>query len=377
METRAHKGTVEVREGPNGPMIAGYAAVFNRDSEDMGFIEQVDPGAFTKTLAEADIRALGNHDANWLLGRAKAGTLRLRADGTGLYYEVDVNTADPDGQRALAKVQRGDWDGSSFGFVAVRDTWDWQAAPPKRRLLEARLLDVGPVTYPAYPDSTAASRALDRFATATGRPVEELVAALRTGEIRSIIQGANMADEKRGLPTDAGAVAWGPEDGFRDLLDDVNDQLGVMFDSPNGLQAFYAIDASITLDKVLLSDWDCDEFWVAPITMNGVEPAIAPQEQWVPVEQGWVVTEPDDEILMRALAINAVERRAGKVLSAKNLDVIKGVVEQLRDLMKTALSEEPPDSEVTDVEEEQNFLTVTGTQLELRQRELAVLETTV
>ena len=106
LEQRNYKGTVEVREGVNGPMIVGYGAVYNRDSSNMGFIEQVDPGAFSKTLQEADVRGLGNHDANWLLGRTGSGTMRLRSDPNGLYYEIDVNAEDPDGQRAMAKVRR-------------------------------------------------------------------------------------------------------------------------------------------------------------------------------------------------------------------------------------------------------------------------------
>jgi HK97 family phage prohead protease len=176
-------------------MIVGYAAVFNSDSSDMGFIEQVDPGAFTKTVQEADVRGLANHDCNWLLGRSKAGTCRVITDSTGLFYEIDVNTSDPDGQRALAKVQRGDWDGSSFSFTTVRDEWNWEASPPQRRLLEVALIDVGPVTYPAYPDATATSRALQPVADKLGKPVGELVSALGTGEIRSIVNGGNMDTE--------------------------------------------------------------------------------------------------------------------------------------------------------------------------------------
>lgn len=195
-EVRSYKQTCEVRESPNGgPMICGYGVVFNSDSSDMGFIEQVDPGAATKTIQEADVRGLGNHDPNWLLGRMKSGTLRLRQDSHGVWYEIDVNTSDPDGQRALAKVQRGDWDGSSFSFQTVRDEWDWQADPPQRRLLEFKMLDIGPVTYNAYPDATATSRALQPVADKLGRNVDDLVSALGRGEIRSLINGGTTKRE--------------------------------------------------------------------------------------------------------------------------------------------------------------------------------------
>lgn len=194
LEQRFQKTSCELRQGSDGPMIVGYAAVFDRSSENLGgFTEQVDPTAFSRTLDHgADVRGLGNHDPNWLLGRSKAGTLRLTTDSVGLRYEIDVNTSDPDGQRALAKVQRGDWDGSSFAFQTIQDSWDWSQSPPERRLLEVALVDVGPVTYPAYPDATVASRALSRLAGRMGYEPEELAVALRNGEIRSLIEGGEM-----------------------------------------------------------------------------------------------------------------------------------------------------------------------------------------
>ena len=188
MEHRSHKGTIEVRANADGsPVITGYAAVFNRRSSDMGFVETIDPAAFNRTLTQADVRGLGNHEPDWLLGRSKSGTLRLSADGVGLNYEIDVNESDPDGVRAIEKVRRGDMDGSSFSFQTIRDEWNWDATPPERRLLEVVLIDVGPVTFPAYPDSTATARALDPIAEKLGRPVGELVTALKTGEIRSML----------------------------------------------------------------------------------------------------------------------------------------------------------------------------------------------
>jgi HK97 family phage prohead protease len=193
---RTSGASAELRDGLNGPMIVGYGVVFNQDSENLGgFIEQIDPGAATKTIKEADVRALGNHDADWLLGRTKAGTLRLGADGQGVWYEIDVNEADPDGKRAIEKVRRGDMDGSSFAFECLRDEWDWDSKPARRRVLEFKMVDIGPVTWPAYPDSTAAARALDRVAAKTGHPVAELVGALGMGEIRKLIMDTEPIEE--------------------------------------------------------------------------------------------------------------------------------------------------------------------------------------
>jgi HK97 family phage prohead protease len=342
-------------------MITGYAAVFNRDSSDMGFIEQVDPAAFDKTIREADVRGLANHDQNWLLGRTKAGTMRVAKDTVGLRYEIDVNTADPDGQRALAKVQRGDWDGSSFSFATISDQWNWSTTPPQRRLTEVRLVDVGPVTYPAYPDATAEARALAPIAGKLGRPVEELVTALRTGEIRSLL-GDEKPDEGRALSPVAGTVMWGGEDGFCDLLSDVNAELmGV----DTGMSA---MDVSVKLDKVLICDWAGGVYYVAGITVDEMgEPHLDPQDQWVPVEQGWLV----DDDAGRVFAI-AAEMRAGKMLSKANADVLQGIADQLRDLLKQALGESPEESEigppVADKGEDERSVDLLAADIEIRRR---------
>lgn len=199
MEQRSYSEPVELRRSDSGsPVIRGYFAVFNSDSRKMGggagFVEQVDPNAFNKTIQEADVRGLGNHQADWLLGRTKAGTMRVGVDGRGGWYEIDINEKDPDGQRALAKVERGDWDGSSFTFVSKRDEWNWDTKPAQRRLLEVGLIDVGPVTFPAYPDATVARRALEPLAERFKRPVDELVGALERGEMRSILDGEQTED---------------------------------------------------------------------------------------------------------------------------------------------------------------------------------------
>jgi HK97 family phage prohead protease len=140
----------------DSPKITGYAAVFNSPSEDMGFIEQVDPHAFDNTLND-DVRALWNHDSSHVLGRTKSGTLRLSVDAKGLKYEIDP----PDTQAArdlMTSMKRGDVDSSSFGFITNEDKWDYSTTPATRTLLSVSLFDVSPVTYPAYQSATSEAR---------------------------------------------------------------------------------------------------------------------------------------------------------------------------------------------------------------------------
>lgn len=138
-------------------MIDGYGAVFNEESKGLPFVETIRPGAFTKTLREADIRSLFNHDANLILGRNVAGTLRLEEDDTGLRYECDPpnNTWAND---LAVSMRRGDVSEMSFMFDTIKDEWHEVDGITRRELLEVRLWEVGPVTFAAYPQTTVQAR---------------------------------------------------------------------------------------------------------------------------------------------------------------------------------------------------------------------------
>ena len=138
-----------------GKTVRGYAAVYNSDSEWMGgFYEQIATGAFDDVL-DNDVRAYFNHDENLLLGRVSSGTLRIGTDKRGLFYEVDLpNTTYANDLAELMK--RGDVNQSSFAFLIEKDRWE-QRDGVTYRIIEkvSRLLDVSPVSQPAYPDATS------------------------------------------------------------------------------------------------------------------------------------------------------------------------------------------------------------------------------
>lgn len=195
LERRVITNEFEVRSGPTGkPYVEGYAAVFNRSSQNLGgFTEQVAPGTFAKTIQEADIRALFNHDPAYVLGRNKAGTLALAEDSTGLSYKIDL--PDTTFARDLAtSMERGDINSSSFSFRVIKDSWGFDSEDfPQRTLNEVALLDVGPVTFPAYLDATSniAQRAYDALSANLGVTVtaDNLGTVLRNPE--SVVEQAH------------------------------------------------------------------------------------------------------------------------------------------------------------------------------------------
>lgn len=141
--------------------IVGHAALFNSLSLDLGgFRERIDPGAF-EGAERADVRALFNHDPNHVLGRTKAGTLKLKEDERGLLTEIHP----PDTQLArdlATSIARGDVDQMSFGFRTLEDAWEKRDGENIRILKKVELFDVSPVTFPAYPETHVSARALDK-----------------------------------------------------------------------------------------------------------------------------------------------------------------------------------------------------------------------
>ena len=160
--------------------IEGHAAVFNQWSETLGswfpFKERVLPGAFTETIQNDDIRALWNHNPDYVLGRKKSGTLGIEEDDTGL--KVVITPPDTQWARDLTlSIERGDIDQMSFGFVVVSDRWGMEEGMDVRELLKVQLFDVSPVTFPAYPQTDVGVRstmeAYDRYKEEQKRTAEE------------------------------------------------------------------------------------------------------------------------------------------------------------------------------------------------------------
>ena len=194
IERRVATGDVELRvEGDSAaPVAAGYAAVFNRRSVDLGgFVELIHPNAFDRTVQQADVVALWDHDDRHLLGRIASGTLRLSIDERGLAYEVDL----PDtttGRDVAELLRRGDVRGSSFGFRTLRDEWNQdEDGNVTRTLLEVSLIDVSPVARPAYPDTDAALRSI---ASVLDRDPAEVREAIEANSLGALISSNGEAE---------------------------------------------------------------------------------------------------------------------------------------------------------------------------------------
>jgi len=174
MERRNHSAGLRIKRENEVPKIFGYASVFyNPDDPGTQFrlwgnvVERVAPTAFSEALQKDDVRGLFNHNPDQILGRVKAGTMRLSVDQVGLLYEItppDTQTA----KELIAAIERGDITGSSFSFIPRSSGVVWSEEETVdgfwyevRTLTNVELLDVGPVTFPAYSAASSGLRSID------------------------------------------------------------------------------------------------------------------------------------------------------------------------------------------------------------------------
>jgi len=165
--------------GERRTYLVGYAAKFRTDSLLLGdFVEQIAPSAFEIVEKGKDLegrpletRGLFNHDPNHLIGRYP-NTMKLVVDKIGLKYEILL----PESRHDIAEmVARGDLKGSSFSFICAEGGEKWTREGGKSRRLVTKikaLLDCGPVTYPAYRDSSVAvaKRSYEHFIASEPTP---------------------------------------------------------------------------------------------------------------------------------------------------------------------------------------------------------------
>ena len=183
--------TSQVRAKAGSKGISGYAARYNKTTMlEPGLREVIRPGAFTQTVKRKDdcIACIG-HDDSKILGRVSAGTLRLRDDAQGLYFDCDT----PDtsyAQDLLANIRAGNISECSFGFYVDPDGDDVTRDADGvilREIKSCRVFDVSPVTFPAYGNGVTSVSARSLFPE--GKPFE---ARMKEATMRVFIPTTNI-----------------------------------------------------------------------------------------------------------------------------------------------------------------------------------------
>jgi|GEM_PF-1375573 len=145
------------------PVVSGYWIVWDKWSEDLGgFRERFMPGSVTETIKEDDLRAVYNHNNDWILGRISSGTLRVGEDEKGAFYEADIPLEAQWAKDAVVSLKRGDVRENSFVFASRPEDEKWEEKDGilHRTVLKASIREMGPQAFPAYPQTNAEVRSL-------------------------------------------------------------------------------------------------------------------------------------------------------------------------------------------------------------------------
>jgi hypothetical protein len=189
---------LEVREEPTdeegtAPVITGHPLLYGVWSEDLGgFRERIATGAAGKTILESDIRALFNHDPNYVLGRNKSGTLDLSEQVKGVRMRATPPATQTIRDLVLEPMRRGDINQMSFSFRVVGPSWNsrdggkppagtgevWNDDYTEREILQLQMYDVSVVTFPAYTQTDASTRMLPGLLDGIGLDWADLTASL-------------------------------------------------------------------------------------------------------------------------------------------------------------------------------------------------------
>lgn len=127
-----------------------------------GYREMLWPGCFSGSLRSEDIYFMLSHDAAKPLASTASGTLKLVDTTAALKFEVNL----PDTQQGrdlYTSVKRGDFKKMSFGFIRKSSDYEEVNGETVDVVKEAQLLELSPVVWPAYKQTSIQARKGDVF----------------------------------------------------------------------------------------------------------------------------------------------------------------------------------------------------------------------
>lgn len=190
----------------DGLSFEGYAAVFNSDttidSWEGRFKENIAPGSFKKSVRERTPVLQFDHGHHPMVGSIPIGTIRkINEDVKGLLVaaRLSENWLIEPVREAIANKSIN---GMSFRFEVVKQEWKYKGKrvtdpdeimrllygrrpegeedePLIRTLREVKVPELGPVVFPAYPDTTASVRSRELADAIAQDP--EMIRRVRAG----------------------------------------------------------------------------------------------------------------------------------------------------------------------------------------------------
>lgn len=126
------------------------------------FKEKIAPGAFAKAIENRnrEIDFLAEHDNKQVLASTRNNSLTLKEDSEGLYMEARI-TPTTYGKDYYTLISDGLVGAMSFGFRALKDSWERVEGIAVRTVHELELFEVSAVKDPAYLQSAISARGID------------------------------------------------------------------------------------------------------------------------------------------------------------------------------------------------------------------------
>lgn len=175
---------IEIRG--NQVLLDGYVNAVDRESRVLPsprgrFVEKIKPKTFERALQRADdVELRFNHERK--LGSIKEGNLQLYEDNIGLRAIATV--ADDE---VVEKAKKNELRGWSFGFIALKDTWEDGPDGIQRRILEdIDLLEVSVLDKtPAYIATSIEARG-----------GEEVISEKRSNDFKAEVEDLSKGEEQ-------------------------------------------------------------------------------------------------------------------------------------------------------------------------------------
>ncbi|GAB2025819.1 HK97 family phage prohead protease [Lactovum odontotermitis] len=175
-EIRSFTTSVEIRDGTNGRVICGYPIVFDKPSQDLGgFVEYIDPHALAGVNL-SEVYLVRSHEMDHVLARVDSGTLSLKVDDKGLYFEASLpNTTLAND--TLEDIRVGNIKGMSFMFTTKKDSWNENLSI--RTVLQIdEVYEITLTPMPAYQDTSVVIAKRDVLLKTNTKEMRERAKAL-------------------------------------------------------------------------------------------------------------------------------------------------------------------------------------------------------
>jgi HK97 family phage prohead protease len=293
MKRQTKSFAFELKDVGDDGVFKGVASVYgNTDLQN----DQVQRGAFTKTLAErgTEVPILWQHDQTMPIG---LGTLTDSPDGLLITGKLDLDIAE--GKRAYSGLKKGYIKGLSIGYDVVKSGYTTAGV---RQLKELKLYEVSTVTFPANEDATVTSvKAFD----------------IKAFDIKSFALPIALECNVAGLLTKAAASLQDRMSGaYRAVreaypLSNAYPLSGEIYDDYLIVCVGYDSD---DLYRIAITEWDDD----GEPTLGD---AVAVQRTYVPIN---AADEEDGEA-----ATGAGETKAGRVISNGNTEKLKAAADHM------------------------------------------------